>query len=53
MQKIVNCLNAGGTLLKWFYEEDITAIDACCTEKFNVRKKVCEKQLDVKLKYVN
>jgi hypothetical protein len=34
MQSYVNCPNAERNItLSGFYEEDITAIDACCTEK--------------------
>jgi ribosomal protein L11 methyltransferase len=54
MQSYVNCLNAGGTLLlSGFYEDDITAIDACCTEKGLTYVKKFVRNNWTSLKYVN
>lgn len=54
MQQYVDCLNPGGTLfLSGFYEEDIPAIDASCTEKGLTYVKKHQKNNWVALKYVN
>ena len=54
MQQYVDCLNEGATLLlSGFYEEDIPAIDASCTEKGLKFVKKFDKNNWVALKYVN
>ncbi len=54
MQQYINSLNKGGTLLlSGFYEEDIPAIDAACTEKGMKFVKKFTKNNWVALKYVN
>ncbi len=52
MQSYVDCLNSKGTLLlSGFYEEDIPAIDACCTEKGLTYLKKLQRNNWVSLKY--
>lgn len=54
MQQYVDCLNENGTLfLSGFYEEDIPAIDASCTEKGLTYVKKHQRNNWVALKYVN
>jgi len=54
MQAYVDCLNKGGILLlSGFYNEDISSIDACCTEKGLTYVKKFERNNWVSLKYVN
>ncbi len=54
MQQYVQCLNKDGILLlSGFYEEDIPAIDACCTEKGLTFAKKLSRNNWVSLKYVN
>jgi len=54
MQQYVDCLNENGTLfLSGFYEEDIPAIDASCTEKGLTYVKKQQRNNWVALKYVN
>ncbi|AWI26716.1 50S ribosomal protein L11 methyltransferase [Flavobacterium pallidum] len=54
MQAYVDCLNKGGQLLlSGFYEEDIPAIDACCTEKGLTYVKKFQRNNWVSLKYSN
>lgn len=54
MQQYVDCLNKGGILLlSGFYEEDIPAIDASCTEKGLTFAKKFSRNNWVSLKYVN
>lgn len=54
MQQYVDCLNKGGLLLlSGFYEEDIPAIDASCTEKGLTFVKKFSRNNWVSLKYVN
>lgn len=54
MQSYVNCLNPKGTLLlSGFYEEDITIIDNCCTEKGLTYEKKFVRNNWTSLKYVN
>jgi ribosomal protein L11 methyltransferase len=54
MQQYVDCLNKGGILLlSGFYEEDIDAIDASCTEKGLTFAKKFSRNNWVSLKYVN
>lgn len=54
MQQYVDCLNKGGLLLlSGFYEEDIPAIDASCTEKGLTFAKKFSRNNWVSLKYVN
>ncbi|MES1181908.1 MAG: 50S ribosomal protein L11 methyltransferase [Flavobacterium sp.] len=54
MQHYVDALNKGGILLlSGFYNEDIPAIDACCTEKGLSYVKKFERNNWVSLKYVN
>ena len=54
MQHYVDALNKGGILLlSGFYNEDIPAIDACCTEKGLTYVKKFERNNWVSLKYVN
>lgn len=54
MQQYVDCLNENGTLfLSGFYEEDILAIDASCTEKGLTYVKKHQRNNWVALKYVN
>ncbi len=54
MQAYVSCLNTGGILLlSGFYEEDIHAIDASCTEKGLTFAKKFSRNNWVSLKYVN
>lgn len=54
MQQYVNSLNKNGILLlSGFYEEDIPAIDACCTEKGLTFAKKLSRNNWVSLKYVN
>lgn len=54
MQAYVDCLNKGGLLLlSGFYEEDIPAIDACCTEKGLTYIKKFQRNNWVSLKYSN
>lgn len=54
MQQYVDCLNKDGLLLlSGFYEEDITAIDASCTEKGLTFAKKFSRNNWVSLKYVN
>lgn len=54
MQQYADCLNDNGTLLlSGFYEEDIPAIDASCTEKGLKQVKKFKKNNWVSLKYVN
>lgn len=54
MQQYVNCLNKGGILLlSGFYEEDIPAIDACCTQKGLTYEKKFSRNNWVSLKYKN
>ncbi len=54
MQAYVDCLNKNGILLlSGFYEEDIPAIDASCTEKGLVFAKKHQKNNWVSLKYLN
>lgn len=54
MQSYVNALNKDGILLlSGFYEEDIPAIDTCCTEKGLTYVKKFQKNNWVSLKYVN
>ncbi len=52
MQHYADCLNPKGTLLlSGFYEEDIPAIDACCTEKGLTYTKKLQRNNWVSLKY--
>jgi ribosomal protein L11 methyltransferase len=52
MQAYVDCLNKGGQLLlSGFYEEDIPAIDACCTAKGLTYIKKFQRNNWVSLKY--
>ncbi|MFN8273445.1 MAG: 50S ribosomal protein L11 methyltransferase [Flavobacteriaceae bacterium] len=54
MAQYVKCMNPGSTLLlSGFYEEDIPAIDACCTELGLTYVKKFERNKWVSLKYVN
>ncbi len=54
MQAYVNCLSKGGLLLlSGFYEEDIPAIDASCTEKGLTFVKKLSRNNWVSLKYIN
>lgn len=54
MQQYVDCLNKGGVLLlSGFYEEDIPAIDASCTEKGLTFEKKLQRNNWVSLKYIN
>ncbi len=54
MQTYVNCLNKNGVLLlSGFYNEDISHIDASCTEKGLTYVKKFQKNNWVALKYVN
>ncbi|WP_298156047.1 50S ribosomal protein L11 methyltransferase [Flavobacterium sp.] len=54
MQAYANCLNKNGLLLlSGFYEEDITAIDACCSEKGLTFLKKFQRNNWVSLKYSN
>lgn len=54
MQSYVDCLSPGGTLLlSGFYEQDIPAIDASCTEKGLRYVKKFERNNWVSLKYFN
>jgi ribosomal protein L11 methyltransferase len=54
MQQYVDCLNKDGILLlSGFYEEDIPAIDASCTEKGLTFAKKFSRNNWVSLKYVN
>jgi len=54
MQHYVDCLNKKGTLLlSGFYTEDITSIDASCTEKGLTFVKKLERNNWTSLKYVN
>lgn len=54
MQQYVDCMNENGTLfLSGFYEEDIPAIDASCTEKGLTYVKKNQRNNWVALKYVN
>jgi ribosomal protein L11 methyltransferase len=54
MQAYVDCLNPNGVLLlSGFYNEDIPAIDDCCTEKGLSFVKKHERNNWVSLKYVN
>jgi ribosomal protein L11 methyltransferase len=54
MQSYVDCLNPKGTLLlSGFYEQDISFIDASCTEKGLTYVKKLERNNWVSLKYVN
>ncbi|RWX01543.1 50S ribosomal protein L11 methyltransferase [Flavobacterium cerinum] len=54
MQQYIDCLNKGGLLLlSGFYEEDIPAIDASCTEKGLTFVKKFSRNNWVSLKYVN
>lgn len=54
MQQYVDCLNKNGLLLlSGFYEEDIAAIDASCTEKGLKQLKKFSRNNWVSLKYVN
>lgn len=54
MQQYADCLNPGGILLlSGFYEEDIPAIDASCTEKGMKFVKKFSRNNWVSLKYVN
>ena len=54
MSRYVHCLNSGGVLLlSGFYEEDIPAIDASCTEKGLSFEKKLQKNNWVSLKYLN
>jgi len=54
MQQYIDCLNENGTLfLSGFYEEDIPAIDASCTEKGLTYVKKQKRNNWVALKYVN
>lgn len=54
MQQYVNCLNKGGVLLlSGFYEEDIPAINASCTEKGLTFEKKLQRNNWVSLKYIN
>jgi ribosomal protein L11 methyltransferase len=54
MQQYVNCLNKGAVLLlSGFYEEDIPAIDACCTELGLTFEKKLHRNNWVSLKYLN
>jgi len=54
MQQYIDCLNENGTLfLSGFYEEDIPAIDASCTEKGLTYVKKQQRNNWVALKYVN
>lgn len=54
MARYVACMNPGSTLLlSGFYDEDIPAIDACCTELGLTFVKKFERNKWVSLKYVN
>lgn len=54
MQQYVDCLNENGILfLSGFYEEDIPAIDASCTEKGLKFAKKHQRNNWVSLKYIN
>ena len=54
MEQYVACLNKGGLLfLSGFYEEDIPAINASCTEKGLTFIKKLSRNNWVSLKYVN
>ncbi|MCW4468536.1 50S ribosomal protein L11 methyltransferase [Flavobacterium sp. MFBS3-15] len=54
MQAYVDCLNKEGILLlSGFYEEDIPAIDACCTQKGLTFVKKFSRNNWVSLKYLN
>jgi len=54
MQTYVDALNAGGTILfSGFYEQDISFIDASCTEKGLKFVKKIQRNNWVSLKYVN
>ena len=54
MQQYKNSLNQGGILLlSGFYEEDIPAIDASCTEKGMKFVKKLNRNNWVSLKYIN
>jgi ribosomal protein L11 methyltransferase len=54
MQSYVACLNKKGTILfSGFYEQDIPAIDACCSERGLTYVKKFQRNNWVSLKYVN
>ncbi len=54
MQQYAACLNKGGVLLlSGFYEEDIPAIDACCTKLGLTFEKKLQRNNWVSLKYIN
>jgi ribosomal protein L11 methyltransferase len=54
MARYVACMNPNSTLLlSGFYDEDIPAIDACCTELGLTYVKKFERNKWVSLKYVN
>jgi ribosomal protein L11 methyltransferase len=54
MSRYVACMNPNSTLLlSGFYDEDIPAIDACCTELGLTYVKKFERNKWVSLKYVN
>lgn len=54
MQQYVDCLNKGSVLLlSGFYEEDIPAIDASCTERGLTFEKKLQRNNWVSLKYIN
>ncbi len=54
MAQYVACMNPGSTLLlSGFYEDDIPAIDACCSELGLTCVKKLERNKWVSLKYVN